>query len=142
MSLSFTDARDEILTLFKTAWDASAFTAAPVLYWDVASDDDLPDPRTTELWSRITVRHEAGRNDSIGNSIFQREGTVTIQIFTRIGEGLANADLASKVAVDAYQGQSTPGGCWFRNVRMNEIGSDGAWFQVNILADFEYVEEV
>lgn len=141
MSLSFTQARDEILGQFKTAWDASVFSGAPVVYWDKTSADDKPNPDTTEVWVRMTVRHEIGRNDAIGNRLFQREGTVTAQLFTRFGTGLANVDAASKVIVDAYQGQSTSGGVWFRNVRMNEVGQDGQWFQTNILADFEYVEE-
>lgn len=133
-----TVARDEMLTMFKDAWDASAFSAAPVLYWDVTSDDDLP---TDDVWARITVRHEVGENDAIGNRLFLRQGTVTVQLFTRFGTGLTNADLASKVVLDAFQGKASPSGVWFRNARMNEIGQDGEWFQTNILVDFEYTEE-
>jgi hypothetical protein len=27
-----------------------------------------------------------------------------------------------------------------RNVRLNEVGSDGHWYQINVVADFEYDE--
>lgn len=137
MSLSFTAARDEILTLFKTAWDAQA-TAPPLYYWDTEQSDPVND----DTWARITVRHNIGANDAISNRIFRREGTITVQIFTRFGEGLVNADATAKVAVDAFQGKSTPGGVWFRNVRYTEIGQDGDWFQTQVLADFEYNEVI
>lgn len=136
MSLTFTEARDEILTLFRTAWEAQP-TPPSLFYWDVEQEDP-----TGEIWARITVRHNIGGNDAIGNRLFVREGVITLQIFTRFGEGLVNADATAKVAVDAFQGKSTPGGVWFRNVRYTEIGQDGEWFQSQVLADFEYTEVI
>jgi len=136
MSLTYTAARDEILTLFKTAWDAQG-TVPPVLYWDRATQ-----PPTSGDWARITLRHTSGGNAAISNRFFVREGLVTVQLFTNFGEGLSSADLMSKVVSDAFQGQQTAGGVWFRNVRVNEIGQDGEWFQTNVLIDFEYNEVI
>lgn len=138
MSLTIAQARDEMLTLFKTAWDANGLVgdvAVPVVYWDVPHD-----PPDADYWARVTLRHFTGGNDAIGNRLFVRTGTITVQIFTIHGEGLSNADALGKVAVDAFQGQATTGGAWFRNVRLNEVGQDGKWFQNNVLADFEYTE--
>ena len=132
MSLTFTEARDEILTLFKSAWDIGA-SGIPLYYWDVPHD-----PPSADDWARITVRHATGGNDAIGNRLFFRTGLVTIQLFTKYGEGLTQNDTLAKVAVEAFQGQHTAGGVWFRNVRLNEIGIDGKWFNSNVLADFEY----
>ena len=137
MTLTITQARDEILTRFRTDWVA-AYPTAPILWADVTSPNDLPNPETTPLWCRATAVHTGGGNDHIGNKLFFRFGTVTIQIFTRYGSGLANNDLAAKVAIDAFQGKSTPGGVWFRGVTLNEIGQDGDWYQSNVLANFEY----
>lgn len=143
MILNPTQARDEMLTLFRTAWLADAATAAaPIVYWDKSEDEQLPDPNTTPIWCRATIQHAGGGNDSIGNKIFFRTGTATIQIFTVYGSGLTNNDLAVKVALDAFQGKSTSGGVWFRNVFANEIGQDGMWFQTNVLASFEYTERI
>lgn len=138
MSLTIAEARDEMLALFRTAWIAT-YPTAPILWRDAASDDDLP---TEDIWCRATVLHTAGGNDSIGNRMFFRVGAVTVQIFTRYGSGLANNDNASKVALDAFQGQSTAGGVWFRGVTLNEIGQDGDWFQSNVIAPFEYTERL
>jgi hypothetical protein len=138
MSLTIAEARDEILTLFRTGWVA-AYPTAPILWADRTSDDDLP---TDPIWCRATVLHTAGFNDAIGNKIFGRSGTATIQIFTRYGSGLTNNDVAAKVALDTFQGQATPGGVWFRDVTLNEVGQDGDWFQSNVLATFEYTERL
>lgn len=134
MSLTPTEARDEILELFRAAWAAHA-GAPQVFYWDTPHDP----PRSTPF-ARVTLRHATGNNDAIGNRLFERMGTVTVQIFTTFGTGLQESDVLSKVAMDAYQGKSTPGGAWFRNVRLNEIGQDGEFFQVQVLADFTYCE--
>lgn len=136
MSLTFAQARDEIQTLFRTAWLFGAPTV-PLKYDDVTSP-----PPNDPSWARIQVRHNLGGNDAIGNRLRRRSGVVTIQIFTTFGGGLASADVLGKVAVDAFHGKATPGGAWFRNVRLNEVGPDGKWFQTNVLADFEYNEEV
>lgn len=143
MSLTITEARDEMLTLFKDAWEADVTTAAaPIVWTDAPDDNNVPNPETNDIWCRATVIHTVGRNSAIGNKLFDREGVVTIQIFTRYGAGLANNDLACKVALDAFQGKSTSGGVWFRNVTLNEIGHDGDWFQSNVLANFEYTERL
>lgn len=134
---TISEARDEISALFKAAWDTTGY---PVIWDDVAQAP----PKTRSPWARHTVRHEDGRQASLANHLGQRRwrrfGTVFIQIFTPVGKGLSEADILIKVAMDAYEGQSTAGGVWFRNVRFREIGADGDWNQVNVLADFEYDE--
>ena len=134
MSMTTEQARDEMLTLFRTAWVAQA-SPPPLYYWDIAHD-----PPNANSWARVALRHSGGGNDAIGNKLFRRAGTVTVQLFNRFGEGLSELDALTKVSLDAFQGKSTPGGAWFRNVRSNEVGIDGEWFQVHVLADFEYTE--
>lgn len=139
--LTFTEARDEIHTLFKTAWDAGAETAGKIVLY---ADSKTQVPKTNDgdnnpdLWAKITVQHNSGSNASIGNSLFDRIGVVTVQVFTALGTGLSIGDNVYKIVADAYEGQTTPGGVWFRNVSVNEIGPEGEWYQTNITADFEY----
>jgi len=147
MSRTFAQARDEIHTLFKTAWDAGADTAGKkVLYVDVKTEV----PKTNDsnlnpdLWAKIFITHVEGSQATlggIGGRLFSREGLVTVQVFTAIGTGLSIGDRVYKVVVDAFEGKvSSSGNVWFRNVRINEIGPEGSWFQTNILADFTYDE--
>ena len=55
--------------------------------------------------------------------------------------GLTLAEALAKVAREAFEGSVSPGGIWFRKCRVNEIGPDANWFQVNMVADFEYDTE-
>ena len=51
------------------------------------------------------------------------------------------SDQLATIVKDAFEGVATsPGRVLFRNVRYNEVGQDGQWFQQNVLADFEYDE--
>lgn len=137
MSMTLTEARDQITELFTTAWATTGHT--------VVFDDKPGSKPTTEApWARFLVRHAAGAQGSLagdnGRRRWTRTGFVTVQIFTPIGEGLSRSDVLAKIVLDAYEGQTTSGGAWFRNARANEIGPDGDWFQVNVLVDFEYDE--
>jgi hypothetical protein len=136
-SLTYKVARREILARFKAAWDTTTFQA---FYDDVKkqrSKDEDP-------WAVITYRHAGGRqttlSGAVGTRTFTRTGTLTVQIFTPSGKGLQEAYELAKVVSDAFEGTSTPGGAWFRNVRLNEVGRDGEFFQLNVIVEFLYDE--
>lgn len=135
-SLTYEQAVDEILGLFKTAWDTTGYDA----YYE-----DVRDTKTTskEPWCSVVVRHASGNQATLGGTgsrLFRRTGTVIIAIHTPSGNGLSASLALAKVAADAYEGVSS-NGVWFRNVRVNEEGKvRTGWFQTNVLADFEYDE--
>lgn len=132
MSLTVEQARDEMSALFNTAWSPR------VVLWDGVPGNDKPTTRVS--WARFAIRHSDGGSASISRNHFRRYGTIIIQLFSPVGDGLSALDPLTKIALDAYEGQSTAGGAWFRNVRSKEIGPDGDWYQVNVLVDFEYDE--
>lgn len=136
-SLTYREAKDEILAIFKAAWDPTGW---PVHYQDVRkqrSSDENP-------WAVVTLNHSAGFQDTlsgvIGSRTFTRLGFLTTQIFVPVGKGLQEAYDLAKIVSDAFEGASTPGGVWFRDVRLNEVGRDGEFFQLNVVADFRYDE--
>lgn len=137
MSLTFAQARDDILTLIKAAWDPTGFK---MLYDDVA--DEIPTTPTT--WARTTVKHNLGSQASLsgafGTQRYLRTGLIIVQIFTPSGEGLSNLDVSAKIIADAFEGKISANGVWFRNVRFQEVGPDDAFFQGNVIIDFEYDE--
>ena len=137
MPATFQQANTEILTVFKTAWDTTGWVA---IYENVAGE--IPD---SEPWARVAVRHVTGQQatltDRTGLTRYDREGTIAVQIFVPTGEGLTRSYQLSKIVADAYEGQATPSNVWFRDVRINEIGPDGSWFQTNVLIDFMYDEQ-
>ena len=139
MSATPTQARDEILSKFHEAWDADETSATvPVLYWDI--DQEVPG---SGAWVRITVRHATGGQATLSNEVgarrFRYTGTVFVQIFTPHADGMVISDDLAAIAMRAFEGEVTsPGRVIFRQVRLNEAGHDGQWFQSNVLADFEY----
>jgi len=141
MTATLDQARDEVLTVFKTAWELDATSQnIPVLYWDVA--DDIPD---SGAWVRISMRHLGGRQATLrgatGERRYRYTGIVTVQVFTPFSEGMVLNDALATIAKNAFEGVTTdPGRVILRNVRINEIGPDGQWFNTNVLADFEYDE--
>ena len=141
---SITDARDAILSHFKTAWDAQTSPVPTVYYAGTrAGNEDLPNQ--TSPWVRISVAHAISGQATlggVGNRRFRKVGTVTIEVRTPIERnGLTSNDRYVKVAVDAFEGESTVSGggtVWYRNVSAVEIGADGSWWLSNVTADFEY----
>lgn len=136
---SITEARNLITAHFQTAWDAQT-PPVPLLIYD-DRHTDLPD---NAPYARITVRHNVMDQRTLGatgNRRFRRFGVVTVQIFAISNQGLALADVFAKVALDAFEGKNTASDqVEFRNARINEIGEDGPWFQINVVSDFDYDE--
>lgn len=143
MTATRTQARDEILTQFKTVWDAGPeSTGVLVRYPDAPSDP----PSTQVPWVRMTVQHnptggQVTLRGAIGERRFRRFGIVTVQVFTIFGEGMVLADRLSEIVQGAFEGvRTSPGGVIFRAVNAVEIGKSKEWFQTNVLAQFEYDE--
>jgi len=136
MSLTFAQAVDDINKMMKDAWDTTGYD----LHWDNVRDqrDTSDDP-----WGVFVIRHATGEQDNlggIGNRNFVRTGTAIASIFTPTGNGLSESYALAKVVADAYEGQTSENGVWFRNVRMQEIGRESQFYQTNVLIDFEYNE--
>ncbi len=135
-------ARDAILLHFTTAWNAQTPPVPLLLYTD--KHQDLPDNAS---FARIRVQHNifsqvtvGGKKASGGSGQrFRRFGIVTVQIFTVSGGGQVASDVFVDVALAAFEGQNTGADkIEFRNARANEVGQDGPWFQVNVIAEFTY----
>jgi hypothetical protein len=135
-SLTHKQAVDSMLTLFKAAWDTTGYIS---IYPNVAGDK----PLIAEPWARVNITHEDEAAGSLsgatGTQRWTRSGFLSVQVFTPTGEGLSNGHALTKIVQDAFEGQ-TVDGIWFRNVRVNEIGPDGDYYQINVLIDFTYDE--
>jgi hypothetical protein len=139
MSVTIDQARDQMLAVFKAAWDP---TGHPARYDDVAGDE----PSGVAAWARVLVRHAPGGrrqatlSGEAGARRFRATGTVIAQVMAEFGKGLNLADSLAKIVKDAFEGKTTSGGVIFRNVSSAEVGKSGQWWQTNITADFEYDE--
>jgi hypothetical protein len=141
MTATLTQARDEILTQFRTAWLADPASAAlPVLWPDSDSK-----PPASGAWARVSVTHGSGGQSTLsgglGETRYTHMGFVTVQLFTPRGDGLKLSDQLVTISKHAFEGVATsPGHVTFYRVRSREVGPDGQWFNTNVLADFEYDE--
>lgn len=134
--MTFEQAVDEVLDLFKSAWDSTGHEA---FYEDIRDQRD----QSTDPWSLVIVRHASGFQNNLGgngNRKFLRLGVLIVTIHTLSSSGLSSGYQLAKLVADAYEGVSSPNGVWFRNVRINELGRDGSFYRINVLVDFEYHE--
>lgn len=135
-NVSFEQAVDDMQTMVMSAWSP---TGHKIFFESVEEDRDVND----SAWLISTIRHVGGRQENlggIGNRSFQRSGIIFLQIFTRVGNGLQESYRLAKVMADGFEGKSSPNGVWFRNIRINEAGKDGAFSQTNVTIEFQYNE--
>jgi hypothetical protein len=134
-------ARDQILALAKAVVDTNSLTA----FWDkVGGDPPADDP--PKSWARINLRHGPRSQANLAGDGATRRytsvGLLTIQVMAPSDSTIGTDDSLVAQFIAAYSGKTTSGGVWFRNVRGVEVGEDGAWFQTNVYAEFEYDEIV
>lgn len=97
-------------------------------------------PETVYVDQRTTDRGQASLGER-GNRMFCQTGIVTIRVFAewKNGHGPARAREIAKAFLDAYEGERTPN-VTFRNVKPQEVGRNGNYYQVNVLAIYEWDE--
>lgn len=137
MTATYNEAKDQILALFKTAWDTTGYG---VVYPNKEGDK----PNDAVPWARVDIEHFDGGDASLsgvdGTKRYERDGVFTAQIFVPSGEGLSEAYTLANTVSTAFEGKTTAGGVWFRDVRIREVGPTESWFQLNVKATFNYDE--
>lgn len=121
-------------------------TVEPSIKWQNVQQRSAPS--VAAPWMRFNIQHVDGEQDSFGldgEGSFEARGFVTIQLFVpQDANGLISARQLAKVLARAFRGKTGVDeycGIIFRNVRINEVGPEDRWFQINVLANFEYDEE-
>jgi hypothetical protein len=132
--MNYLQARDFMLSVFKQAWDTTGLFAAY---------DDLPasKPSGQSAWARASITHATGGQGSLSNESgvrrWDRTGVLSVQVFAPVGDGIKTCYALATLVSSAFE-SSQGSDVWFRNVRLNEAGVDGAFYQINVLADFSY----
>jgi len=127
------EAQDALLSRIKTLWDANAGGAA--LYYD---NQDASRPDTPQMFGRAIVRHVQSTRTTLGINRFRRFGTVYVQIFVPQGTGTTVIRELSDAVAHGLEESPASLGVRIQDVDINELGSDGTYFQVNVAADFTY----
>lgn len=134
--MTFEEAVDDIQKMLTDAWESTGYP----LYYE--SLDAKRDHENDNPFAISTIRHYSGRQRTLGvtDVVYSRGGSLYVQIFAPTGNGLQESYQLAKVVTDAFEGNSSPNGVWFRAVRINEVGKDGAFFQTNVIVNFAYDE--
>lgn len=106
----------------------------------VLGSDDVANNVNTP-WVRFNVIHGDGFQASMGSpsaNRFERNGIITVQIFTPQGDnGVSAINLADKI-LKIYEGVENNGILYY-DATVKEVGNDGrGWYQVNVLTSFRY----
>lgn len=135
MIASRSDARDRILAPLKVIADAQSLYA-------IYDDTKKPVPTDGSIkWVRIQVRHRRGSRASLGRmdgtSKNTQAGFIFVEIYTPREDGLVDSDLLS-AAFAASLRSGADGDIWIGDVSEVEMGEDGNWFRVDVIAEFQY----
>lgn len=143
-------ARNEVMSLLNTAWEANATSKDIELRWHNIGNQPPPKPATTAkaeaaAWARAQMQHNSGGQVSLagdgGLRRYQRTGIITVEVYTPKGTGFDQLhDELIQIVKDTFEGKTTPSDIVFFNVTPREVGPDGPWFQSNVLIVFEYDE--
>jgi len=132
----FIEATDIINNMVTEAWD----TSNPLEYQDLRLANI---PSAEQAWGRVSIQHDifgqAGFGDGTAGKLYGREGTLTVQIFTPINDGMTTSQQIAVALINAFEGKKdSTGTIWFRKTYIREIGNSGGHFQTNFLTTFVY----
>jgi len=150
MTTTFTEARDEINSLFFAKWKAE--TAAivgyvPEVLWHNVQSRDIPN--SSKYWARVSQQAVLESQTTLstcegkpGQKRYTADGLVFVQIFApkQLGNSAQFAGKLAEVARNAFRGKSTPGKVWFRNARIIDIEPEDQFYRFNVVAEFQYDE--
>lgn len=125
----------------KLVYDKFIADWADETIYDLDNDKfDIPEGDIS--WLRLVVRNKVGTQDTlgkIGSRKFLRDATVMVQVFTELDTGTSEGDRLSTKVRGIFEGIRL-NGLWFFASDIQEIGSDGTFFQHNVECTFNYEE--
>lgn len=138
MAGTYIDAEDEIYTVFKAAWDTTGY-ANNVAYPNRAFKQRKG---TKQPWVQVAATFVTGGQASFetgGVKLFDRSGLFTARVHAPANkDGSTVALQLATIISDAFEAVSANNVVWYSNVRVNNIGIDGSYYVVNVIADFFY----
>lgn len=137
MATTLAEARDAIGSLVTSTWTASA-AGTPLLYDNLDAQEP---PAGTALWGRLSIQFDEATRASLGNdggALFRRRGRLYVQVFIPHGKDVTPALSLADTLVRAIEKPGHVGNVWFRDVGAEQVGSDGAYWQINVRAEFQF----
>jgi len=133
-----TQAADAVLTLVSETWEANA-NGAPLFYDNKGANR----PEVPALFGRTVVRHTFGERASLGSAgsgskVNRRYADVYIQIFVPQESATDTIRTLADNMAFALEDADHTLGVRIRDTQINELGSDGTYWQINVVTSFTY----
>ena len=128
--------RDSDFTSFSTFW-----AARTVIRWpNVPFDPQVDVPAADSAFVGVNLLGASGGEGRQGVKSFMREGSMTIQIYTRAGRSTDEVYSLANAVLEFFELRSTTKAedGYFKAARSVEIGPDGTWYQLDVTADYIY----
>lgn len=92
-------------------------------------------------WVRLTINWGEQRPASVGGVLnrYRTVGVLTVQVFAGQGEGPVTAIQIADDVVATFRG-TTIGGVRTKGTRLQDIGGEDGWYQINAITPFEFDE--
>lgn len=142
------NARSEAMKMLNDFWSQHTFVVngrsieRPLIQWQGRNTGEPSDPSINyirPIWRPLESSQGSLAGDQ-STRVWENAGVLSVQCFGALnsGMGLEIAEYLAIMVKRVYQGESSPGCLWFRNVSEKEVGASGAWYQYNTVAQFEY----
>lgn len=100
-----------------------------------------PDKDSSVKWVRLSVQGVSGTQACFGragNRRFDKTGLLTIQVFTPSGTATAENDQLCQDSLNVFEGIDLHNDMWFKNGRIDTVGTQNSWFQQNVTLEFTF----
>ena len=146
MTVSYLQAIDDMVLMFKQTWDAGTTAIVglvpEVRYQGAKKESALPVNVYWARWSQQTViqRQDGFSNGAPNTRRFLSLGLLTVQLFAPqdANQSMDKLRKLAMLARDAYKAKRSPNGITFTNVRVNELDPDGKEFRANVVSDYQF----
>ena len=139
-----TQASNEMHTMLFDEWTKNPCTEDIPMVWGdvVASKQGGVDYNSGAVpYLRVELLYETSRKTSLKSrrgAKREHRGTLVAHLHTQSGLGYSNALPFISVAQDTFDGIASPGGVWFRNPQITNIGRQGTWYVTSMTVTFMY----
>ena len=108
---------------------------------DVAYPNVHYEPTRGTNWVRVTLNWGDQRPASVGGATnrYRTVGVITVQVFADQGGGPVTALQIADDVVACFRG-TTISTIRTKGTSLQDVGGDGAWYQINVITPFEFDE--
>ena len=150
MTLTYTQAIDEMYGMFLTAWNADASNYTTGAYTPEVRYEGVENPNELDYskhWCRLSDRPVIDTQASFRNGdqgqCYDVEGLLFIQLFAPKSDSQAwrQCEQLAELVKNTFRGHSTSGKVWFRNTRIQKLNPENDWYRINVVSEYRFFEQ-